>query len=41
VNLERPVRVDTLMGGHFVQGHVDATGAIEDLRHEGEHHCSP
>ena len=38
VNLERPVRVDTLMGGHFVQGHVDATGAIEALRHEGEHH---
>jgi len=26
------------MGGHFVQGHVDATGTIEDLRHEGEHH---
>jgi riboflavin synthase len=38
VNLERPVRADTLMGGHFVQGHVDATGLIEDLRHEGEHH---
>lgn len=38
VNLERPVRAETLMGGHFVQGHVDATGAIEDLRHEGDHH---
>lgn len=38
VNLERPVRVDTLMGGHFVQGHVDATGTIADLRHDGEHH---
>jgi riboflavin synthase len=38
VNLERPVRADALMGGHFVQGHVDATGVIEDLRHEGEHH---
>lgn len=38
VNLERPVRADTRMGGHFVQGHVDATGTIEDLRHEGEHH---
>ncbi len=38
VNLERPVRVDTLMGGHFVQGHVDATGTIEDLRQEGDHH---
>lgn len=38
VNLERPVRADTRMGGHFVQGHVDATGTIEDLRHEGEYH---
>ncbi len=38
VNLERPVRADARMGGHFVQGHVDATGTIEDLRHEGEHH---
>src|SRR3972149_2986063 len=24
VNLERPVRADARMGGHFVQGHVDA-----------------
>ncbi len=38
VNLERPLRAETLMGGHFVQGHVDATGTIEDVRHEGEHH---
>ena len=38
VNLERPVRADARMGGHFVQGHVDATGTIEDLRDEGEHH---
>ena len=38
VNLERPVRADARMGGHFVQGHVDATGTIEDMRHEGEHH---
>ena len=38
VNLERPVRADARMGGHFVQGHVDATGTIEDLRHESEHH---
>jgi riboflavin synthase len=38
VNLERPVRADARMGGHFVQGHIDATGTIEDLRHEGEHH---
>jgi riboflavin synthase len=38
VNLERPLRADARLGGHFVQGHVDATCAIEDLRGEGEHH---
>src|SRR5215469_11779928 len=26
VNLERPLRPDSRMGGHFVQGHVDAIG---------------
>lgn len=36
VNLERPLRGDARLGGHFVQGHVDATGAIEELRPEGE-----
>src|SRR5690348_3776715 len=30
VNLERPLRADARLGGHFVQGHVDATGAIEE-----------
>jgi riboflavin synthase len=36
VNLERPVRADARMGGHFVLGHVDATGRIAELRPEGE-----
>lgn len=36
VNLERPLRADARLGGHFVQGHVDATGTIEDLRQQGE-----
>lgn len=36
VNLERPVRADARMGGHFVQGHVDATAIIEDIRQDGE-----
>lgn len=36
VNLERPLRADARVGGHFVQGHVDATGTIETLRPEGE-----
>lgn len=36
VNLERPVRADARMGGHFVLGHVDATGRIVVLREDGE-----
>jgi riboflavin synthase len=28
VNLERAVRADSRLGGHIVQGHVDATGAV-------------
>jgi riboflavin synthase len=36
VNLERPMRADARVGGHFVQGHVDATGTIEDIRQDGE-----
>lgn len=36
VNLERPLRADGRLGGHFVQGHVDATGTIEDVRQDGE-----
>jgi riboflavin synthase len=28
VNLERAVRADTRMGGHFVQGHVDTVATI-------------
>src|SRR5262245_2213671 len=35
VNLERPLRADSRFGGHFVQGHVDATGTIEELRQDG------
>jgi riboflavin synthase len=37
VNLERPMRADARLGGHFVQGHVDGTGVIEDLREAGDH----
>jgi riboflavin synthase len=36
VNLERPMRADSRVGGHFVQGHVDATGTIEDVRQDGD-----
>lgn len=36
VNLERPLRADSRLGGHFVQGHVDATGRIEELRADAD-----
>jgi riboflavin synthase alpha subunit len=36
VNLERPVRPDGPMGGHFVQGHVDGTGTVRAVVKEGD-----
>jgi len=36
VNLERAMRADTRLGGHFVQGHVDAVGTVVDVRPDGE-----
>ena len=36
VNLERSMRADARFGGHFVQGHVDATGVVEALRRDGD-----
>jgi riboflavin synthase len=38
VNLERPLRADGRLGGHFVQGHVDGMGHIEELRPDAEFH---
>jgi riboflavin synthase len=38
VNLERALRADSRLGGHFVQGHVDGLGTVLDLRPEGESH---
>lgn len=38
VNLERALRVGDRLGGHFVQGHVDATGNILSLTREGQDH---
>ena len=34
VNLERSLAADGRVGGHFVQGHVDGTGVIEQKRQE-------
>ena len=36
VNLERSLRVGDRLGGHFVQGHVDATAELVERRPEGE-----
>ncbi|KAK3334948.1 riboflavin synthase alpha chain [Neurospora tetraspora] len=36
VNLERAVRADTRMGGHFVQGHVDTVAEIIKITPDGE-----
>src|SRR3954466_5515086 len=38
LNLERPLRADSRFGGHFVQGHVDAIGYVEELRQDAEFH---
>ncbi len=38
LNLERPLRADSRFGGHFVQGHVDAIGHVEELRRESDFH---
>ncbi|HEV3058067.1 MAG TPA: riboflavin synthase [Vicinamibacterales bacterium] len=38
VNLERPLRADSRLGGHFVQGHVDAIGYVEALRPDADFH---
>ena len=35
VNLERAVRADTRMGGHFVQGHVDTVATITKMAPDG------
>jgi len=38
VNLERPMRADGRLGGHFVQGHVDGTGVVDEVRPDGDSH---
>lgn len=36
VNLERAATPTTALGGHFVQGHVDATAVLKERRSEGD-----
>jgi riboflavin synthase len=35
VNLEKPITLQTPLGGHLVQGHVDGIGIIADVKIEG------
>ena len=35
-NLERPLAASDRLGGHIVQGHVDATGRVMTVRPEGD-----
>jgi riboflavin synthase len=37
VNLERSMRLGDRLGGHLVQGHVDAVGRVTAIEREGEH----
>jgi riboflavin synthase len=36
VNLERPLAAGARLGGHFMQGHVDGTGTVTELKAEGD-----
>lgn len=38
VNLERSMRADARFGGHFVQGHVDGVGVVEEVRRDADAH---
>jgi riboflavin synthase len=35
VNLERPLRADARLGGHFVLGHVDGVGRVRAFKSDG------
>jgi len=36
VNLEPPLRAGDPLGGHYVQGHVDAVGRVQSVEAEGD-----
>ncbi len=36
VNLERPLRADARLGGHFVLGHVDGVSTVAGIRQDGD-----
>lgn len=36
VNLERSLKVGDRLGGHYVSGHIDGVGALDEIRQEGQ-----
>ncbi|MDH3225591.1 MAG: riboflavin synthase [Thermoleophilia bacterium] len=36
VNLERALKADARLGGHIVQGHIDATGTVRSAHSDGD-----
>lgn len=38
VNLERPLKADARLGGHFVLGHIDTVGRVEDVKELSNSH---
>jgi riboflavin synthase len=38
VNLERPLKADARLGGHFVLGHVDTTGTVTSVKELSNSH---
>ncbi|HZW38363.1 MAG TPA: riboflavin synthase [Ignavibacteriaceae bacterium] len=38
VNLERPLKAEARLGGHFVLGHVDTTGIVADVKELSNSH---
>jgi len=38
INLERPLKADARLGGHFVLGHVDTTGTVDEVKELSNSH---
>jgi len=38
INLERPLKADARLGGHFVLGHVDTTGTVAEVKELSNSH---
>ena len=38
INLERPLKADARLGGHFVLGHIDTTGIVSEIKELSSSH---